>query len=563
MRLKWRFAILIQAFLTVLPLLLLSLIIPLNGFWVVDSALKWWQILSLVESWNFQQFNVKYSLLDLDPYYRFVPLQQFQYFIHEGQLFLQWPPGFAYLAGIFYGLGGVAATRLLTLGSAVAVGAGATRIAREFGCKRSWMAGAVTIFATPVLPYAFIVWEMLPTLALATWSLAVLLPTLRGRPQFLRGVYAGVLGGCAIALREEYAVWCVSLAAALLVCRLWRALTGHLIATATVVICIVCFNTITTESPLFATRWTSMAIDKFQWSWQSRPGVMHKLLSWASGNDLLDSVLLFAAAAVIAAPFIKNVSLRFATMACSLAAILAARWYSYNFTAPVSTQVHVNSLLVSSPIAFLGAMWFVDGKYSRVASARLFAFTAIVAFSLLTLLLCPTISAIGKHFGPRMLLPIYPVLAASGLIYVQGWRERNYAGAKWLTWFAAATLVIAICDSGVSMYRLRLAVRTNAQLIAAIKAQKGLPILCGPRSMSQIASLNYGHKLISIREPGKLPEAVALAKQVHPKHALLVTGVPIPKTIADHGKVKLLPAYEAIRSPDPTDWVKVYEVEWK
>lgn len=544
------------------PLVALSLLIPLDGFWVVDSGLKHWQMTSILEN-GFRGFHVEYPLGVLDPERRLNPLVWFQFFIRGERMYLQWPPGFAFIAAGFYKLFGNAGPRLLTLISAVAFAFGSAAIARHLLARNWALAGFVALFATPVLPYAFTLWEMLPALALATWSAAFALRAIR-YSAWKYAAMAGMLSGGAFSLREEYALWCACLFGALVLCRAYKLSVRFAVSCAAVAALVICFNLWSTGKPLFMLQWATPENRLTKWQLSTRPGVAHKLLSWASGEDLFDSILLFVCGLVAVLGYFKRSVAWILCLSLAFVAVCVARYYSWAAHAPIATQTFVNSLLVSAPIAFVGATLSLRHSVSRrIRQSHMFAMSLLLLFGAATVLVCPLVSSLGKHFGPRMLLPIYPLALARAFEWLTRWPDKGSASRPVVLAFAAVFVMIGFADSAVSLQRLRSAVQANGAFLAYFNTNSDLPILCGPRSMSQAAALMKDRKLINFRHAQTQHEALAVAKKLSPQGALLITWAHLPRLLFQHCDVRSAPGYYDIVSPDPWDWVRVYQLNWK
>ncbi|UCH79407.1 MAG: hypothetical protein JSU81_05500 [Candidatus Coatesbacteria bacterium] len=176
---------------------LLLALLPAAGFFSGDEGVKFIQLRSLAENgfassaiiWRGDELGLdrRYAVVE-----RFVELR-------GGELYSPHPLLFALASApgwLLFGFRGLYLLPLLAGGTAVWL---TTRLARGFGVRRPWLAGAVVAFASPLFFYSLCFWEH--TAAVALWLGGFALLRRRTIPRL---ALAGGLWGLGAALRPEF-----------------------------------------------------------------------------------------------------------------------------------------------------------------------------------------------------------------------------------------------------------------------------------------------------------------------------------------------------------------------
>ncbi len=161
-------ALLLVAAVYVVCLLLLPHDVP--QFWSPDEGGKFIQLQNLRFDPGLD-ISVRYPGLPLDREYHFVPFPLHQWFVHEGSLYLQWPPFLSLLTWLPFKLLGAGGLYLLPLLAGLATLWFAYLLCRLLlpGAGRAWAVIPLLGLATPLFVYSLVYFEH---------SLAALLVTL-------------------------------------------------------------------------------------------------------------------------------------------------------------------------------------------------------------------------------------------------------------------------------------------------------------------------------------------------------------------------------------------------
>ena len=74
----------------------LSLLVPRTGFWVVDEGQRYVQMRHIADHHNLRGFSIEYPWQSVDPQGLLNPVVKYNMFRHDGRLYSQYPPAFAY-----------------------------------------------------------------------------------------------------------------------------------------------------------------------------------------------------------------------------------------------------------------------------------------------------------------------------------------------------------------------------------------------------------------------------------------------------------------------------------
>ena len=171
--------------------------LPADAFFSSDEGVKFIQLRSLAES-GFRDARIVWPGDDLGLERRYAVVERF-FELRGGELYSPHPLLFALASAPGWVLFGFRGLYILPLLAGVAAAALTITLARTFGVRRPWLAGAVVALASPLFFYSLCYWEH--TLAVALWlgGFALLL-----KRSPARLVAAGALWGVGATLRPEF-----------------------------------------------------------------------------------------------------------------------------------------------------------------------------------------------------------------------------------------------------------------------------------------------------------------------------------------------------------------------
>ncbi|MCX7624736.1 MAG: hypothetical protein N2Z21_00760 [Candidatus Sumerlaeaceae bacterium] len=552
-----------------IALLVLALFIPFSGFWVVDSGLRYLQVVNIVDRHHFGGFWLDYPLQQWDPAFELVPFGLVQTFVHNTRLYAQYPPWFCYASAPFYALWGHVGLRILPLVSAMGLLLGVAVLARQCGFRNYALVAALVVFGSPLLPYAYTFWDILPALFFGVWGLVLALES-EHRGSTPLAVAAGVTWWLAFLMREEYLLWVAACFLPMLVrptARRYVLVAGAVFGIGAVALMVV--NQALIGKPLFfqASTGSGKAWD-YTWSIASRGWVAYRYLAFVQGVPAADAALFCALGAAAFLPCAVNDFQRIMLLTVSLAAAAVVRFFAWDSTQPIVTQYLLNSLAVATPLAFAGfPAWDLSCCAQHADQERVRLRTAVVAallFLTFTLALSVPSSALGLNFGPRLLLPIYPPLLLGGLHLLWWAIKLSQANLRrWILLVSAAYLAFGFADSGVYLTRLAVQYRQISRLETFFdRVEPQLPIVTEQSwFVTMLPNIFYKRVILPGWDGAKVSKVYELVKQLSPQGFLYVTKSPWHSGNKD-GSPKVLPIEipPSLRPVDSAFSLYVYKV---
>jgi hypothetical protein len=469
----------------------IGFLIPVQGFWCVDCGLRFLELVNIVDRHHFGGFWLDYPLAGIDPHFALRPFGRVQTFVHAGRLYGQYPPWFVYATAPFYAWLGMAGLRVLPLVAALALLGAVAGLARQCGFRNLWMPACVVLFATPILPYAYIFWDIVPALAFGLWGQVLLVRAVRRNSMFW-GALSGLALWLAVVMREEYLLWAMACFVPMLMLRdsllalrgSWRGLAASAVVFAAGTAALLLINHQLVGVPLFFQASTgSGKVWDYSWSLSTRGWVAWHYMAFVYGLPLADAGLFAALGGLALVAWAQSDRARLALWGIGFVATALARLAAWDNSQPLVTQSIVNSFAASAPLAFMGlSLVSLPPSAGRSPESRALraAVQSAILFLLATLLLSVPNSAVGLNFGPRLLLPIYPGLVLGALAVA-----RQVAAAAQPMWrrsfqlLSAGLIVIGLLDSAVYLDRLRLQYGQIARMEQFLsRVEPGLPIVC-------------------------------------------------------------------------------------
>ncbi|MGB9692548.1 MAG: hypothetical protein ACPL7D_10310 [Candidatus Sumerlaeaceae bacterium] len=515
-------------------LIAIGFLIPCEGVWVVDCGLRLLQLINIVGRHHFGGFWLDYPLQHLDPNFELVPFGLIQTFVHGGRLFAQYPPWFSYATAPFYALFGQCGLRVLPLFTGILLFWGIIWLSRLCGLERPTIPASVAIFATPILPYVYIFWDIIPALAFAVWGQVYLLDATR-RSSLPRAVGAGVLLWLAFVMREEYLLWAICCFLAVLLLRpAWRlvAVSAGVFAAGAIALMVV--NHAVIGVPLFFRASTGSGKSwEYTWSLASRGWVAYRYLAFVQGAPLADAGLLLALGCLAFVRSASSLQHRVLLVALGTLGAIVTRFFAWDTKQPIVSQYFVNAMVASAPIVFFGlTLWDAPRSgHGRFESLNLRSVVVCsLLFLALTLALSVPSSAVGLNFGPRLLLPIYPGLVLAAFAVMRElWSGGQGPYHRALKALVAFLVLLGLADSVVYLDRLVHQYRQISRLEKFLAAtDPGEPIVTEQSWLATMfPRLFYSRVILPGWDGTKIAKSYELAKQLSSTGFLYVAKRPL------------------------------------
>lgn len=385
---------------------------PPDTYWTIDNGGKALALQSLQSG----RWDLAYPGTSVDPGFAHfpMPLEGAERYatVVDGRVIPQYQSPFVALTLPFaraFGFAGLAILPGLGAGAVVLL-AGALAFRRTGSRAAARVAAATLTLGTPLLFYGSTFWEHTLTAALAAGALLVLDAPPR------RPLMAGLLLGAAAMLREELLLLLVAAAIVLLVRRCGRTAVMRLLAGAVPgLVLLAAFQRLATGS------WSGVHLEvnraiPFAATLDAVRGLLLDP-GLAPGSLLLPGAALALLVAARFSPVRRADPLRgIGALVLAVLGVLAFRAFPGGMDAALALAGS-NSAVVFVPWVFLAATAGrgADGQRgpNDPPASRPLADRVALLFVLLFLVLVPARSITGVHPGPRMLLVVAPVLAAT------------------------------------------------------------------------------------------------------------------------------------------------------
>jgi hypothetical protein len=404
-----------------------------HGVWTVDDALKTIQAEGVLRS-SFRDFSLPNGNRGLDPGMRLSPVPPPFARLHEGRLYPVFSPAFAAAGALAARCTGPAGLLLLPLAGGVLILLGLVQLVRGAGLGESPARGTVLCvgLTTPVWFYSLVYWEHSIATALCVWATVLCLRFLRTGQ--LRSLGAGAfLAGAAIWFRDDLYVF----ALVLLTLLAWqirdqgrgRIIRCGLLGSAGLLAGLIplwVLQQMTVGRPLgwhLSTHLLRTA--DLLGHLQQRPAVAYNLL--LSVQPSVAVSLLLSLPLVAAFLFGWKVPIRKTPLLGPALGVFAligtgvalARLLGPGGALPALDRA--NSLFIGAPLlasAFLR-------REGETAEER-FICKLVLGHVLLYVLAAPELGSRGIHWGNRLLLPVYALLAVPAVANLNAWWRRRW-----------------------------------------------------------------------------------------------------------------------------------------
>jgi hypothetical protein len=175
-----------------------------GGFWSPDSAVRFVQVQSLLES-NYRDVTVQYPARALDPDGRYFPMGRWFHAGRGGQFYLSYLPYFSMASAPLYRLFAFPGLLLIPMAGVLATVGITYHMLRRHTPGFAWAAAAALGLATPLFIYGVVFWDHSLAAMLSAGALALLCAETdgEGRVAPWRMVAAGALLGAGFWVRSE------------------------------------------------------------------------------------------------------------------------------------------------------------------------------------------------------------------------------------------------------------------------------------------------------------------------------------------------------------------------
>jgi len=510
--------------------------IPVQGFWVTDCGMRYLQLINILDRHHFGGFWLDYPLSNEDPNYELLPMGRIQTFVHNGRLFAQYPPWFNYVCAPFYAVLGKVGLRVLPLVAAFLLLWSTYATARFLGHSRPGLATLGVLFATPIFPYVYIYWDLIPALAFAVTGQYFFLQAVRCE-SFRDAVLSSFFLWLAFVMREEYLLWTAGFFAAALGLRFpIRLLITTAVLFFTGALIVMAVNMHFIGSPLFFRAITGRStVWDYTWSLSSRGWVAYRYMATVTGEVFRDCGIFVALCGLAFLPLAQRPVHQLALCLAAFIAALYVRTISWDFSKPVVTSFLVNSFASASPIAFLGLrLWQTPMRNSEGAGEsrwlQLLCLTATIFLGITLWLSIPN-SAVGLNFGPRLLLPVYPAFMLGAATVVESvWRQRFVPLVKYSCFVLCGLVILGVFDSLFYLVRLSIQQFQIERMRVAMESTEPHRAILTEKEWlaTMLPELFYQRPIMAAWDAQRGMRALDVAKKLSPEGVLVVTSKSSP-----------------------------------
>jgi hypothetical protein len=406
----------------------------------VDAAVKLFQARALLRS-EWSSVTIPYPGLALDPTFSYFPLVPPFVFRVGSEWQGVFPTAVALLNAAWLALG----TKGLVLLSVVSGGATVFWSSRMLARDSRWAVGLLLVAATCFWFYAVLPWEHAPAAAFSTAAVVLVLDARSGR----RLALAGLLLGIAIVLREESLLLFPGIA----VMAWWRGTSRAALAAFTIACALPSVSMIAADVAIFgrpAAAHLRHRTDPLEWLGLVRESalprfegeslasridfVVHEWLLGVRGAAY--SVVVLSALILIGVTRREQWRLWGSVIAAAIVLGLAAR----DLAALIPHPDFVPGLLRLSPLLIFAAL--PCASIGRCDRRRLEILVTAGVYLAAMLLLANTTG--GASLGPRLLVPLLPLLTAAAWDGLESYRVSRHLHPLYrLTWVLGLALVAA------------------------------------------------------------------------------------------------------------------------
>jgi hypothetical protein len=489
--------------------------LPPDGFFSSDEGVKFIQLRALAEN-GFRSARIPWPGDGLGLDRRYAVVERF-FELRGGELYSPHPLLFALASAWGWLLFGFRGLYILPLFAGAAAAALTMRLAREFGARRPWLAGAVVAFASPIFFYSLCYWEHTAAVALWLGGFALLLK--RSRPRLLG---AGALWGLGAAIRPEFywlAAWSVAALFLFYKGERVRAAAWPAAAFAVTAAGLELIMQAAWGQPAFMRFGANLGYVMPRGAMMFLYGVDHSLVAftpWPLG----------VAAAFVLLFVLIGFKWRPGVYVAAGAAVLLALAYAQFF------RGYATSLPAAFPAIF-GLVFLaraeVRRSFGRMPPREKSFYAAASAFAVTLFVVIPDSS--GYAWGPRFLLYVLPAaaVALTREVEAKGGRDRVLRVA-----FVGSFLALSAAMQVFGLVRLAEGKTARRELTAFLASRPAAPVLTNKWYLASYAApLYFRQPFVLIADEGRLPDVRAELAAEGVKRVYFVSEAPPPGPARD------------------------------
>ena len=379
-----------------------------------------------------------------------------------------------------------------------------------------------------------------------------------------RAAAAGFLAFAAFLLREEYLLWGVCL----LLCVSWKTATARRagIAFAACLLLPVALVAVANQAvigePLFMFSWSARDDPTLRWSLGSRLQVLYNVLAMASYDPNVD-IILFACMCLVILVGSDNPRLRILACVGGVASAAAVRYNNWHFGSPSLLDWMLNGAVTATPLFFMGLAPVTRSSRADTTTGR-YLLRVSLLFVVLFLSACPKVSSTGLHWGPRLLLPAYPLLIVRAFAIGEDlFSARVRTTGKFILGCACLLSLIGFADSAVYLQRLRAKVVSGREMLTFVRGTGTCPVVTELESVGMdLAPLFYERAVISSRDRTNIVRALGLARRLGNGRAVYLAERGLRPEIAAICRARELPLAQAAPTYQRQFLAHAYELTW-
>ena len=484
--------------------------LPPDGFFSSDEGVKFIQLRSLAEN-GFRDARIRWPGDALGLERRYAVVERF-FELRDGELYSPHPLLFALASApgwLAFGFRGLYVLPLLAGAATVLL---TVVLARAFGARRPWLAGAIVAFASPIFFYGLCYWEHTPAVALWLGGFVVLL-----RKSPARLAFAGALWGVGAALRPELywlAAWSVA--------ALFTFHKGERLRTAI--------------WPAAAFLFTAVGLELFMQAAWGQPAFMRlganlshggprgaAAFFYAVGHSLVPLVPWYFGAAAAGAIFFAVAGIKwrpgaYVAAACGVPLTLLYWRFYGGYATPL-----VASFPALFGLAFL-ARAEVRRTFGAAAALEKSFYLAAGGFAATLFIVIPDTS--GYAWGPRFLLYAVPAAATALVKSLEGAAERRPWPSTRATLITALVLLSAATQV-FGLLRMGNAKVTRERLLTTLRSLEPGPVIVDHWYLPTYAAPLYGDRAFVLsRAEGQLPLLGDALRERGFRRAYFLTEIP-------------------------------------
>ncbi len=392
-----------------------------RSFMVNDQGVKFIQVSSLINN-QWRSLAIDYPGEVLDPLHEYAPFPD-AFFYQKGQeTYGIYSVPFVAATSFFYAIFGIYGLYIIPIGATLGTMFLTYHLSARFSYRFSPLAPLIVGLATPMLYYSLEFWEHSASVFLTTSSIFLLFVYIR-RPEIKLLILAGLIMGASVWIRQElYAMLPASLLLLILLrpSRFLRSMFAYIVGVTTLII------------PLWVFAWSqtgSILGQHVKLAFENSPTVQEHLsplqmiFPWSSERWVLAIILILVSRAALSRVNHKHQrSLLFVLIGVVILVV--------GFNIFSNLHLRPDDLLRSFPLViflvFLGTGSVPFPKPGDAAHREGWAIlTVIVVFCAGVIATSPAVGG-PAQWGPRFLLPIYPLLVVLVIYTLEHLSTGNY-----------------------------------------------------------------------------------------------------------------------------------------